>query len=95
MIVNDLIDEEKALVLLLLKCQLLLRLVNLSLDRSKLGSHSKGLMALKQDLFPGDLQKLSTSHNKAFLGFPRTTKMAPTTGWRTADKDVLDMAEAP
>lgn len=70
-----------------LKYQLLLRLDDLTSDRSKLGSLSKSLMALKHSPPPGVLGKWSTSHNTVCLFFSRNMKMAPTRGWRTADED--------
>lgn len=53
MITNDLIDEEKAVVLCFLNYQLLLRLDNLTIDNSKLGSLSKHLKVLNVIPFLG------------------------------------------
>lgn len=44
-------------------------------------------MALKYYSFPGILGKLSTSHKKVCVIFPRNMIMAPTRGWRTTNKD--------
>lgn len=54
-IANDFIDEEKAVVLCFLNYHLLLRLDNLTIGNSKLGSLSKYLKALTMIPFLGPL----------------------------------------
>lgn len=71
-----------------LKYRLLLRLDDLTSDRSKLGSLSKSLMALKH--VPPPPPPPGGSREMIYIAqplFSRNMKMAPTRGWRTADED--------